>query len=258
MLRQFEDHVEALARQCFETPILQDSFTVVGGLEGGGTSSCRVKINRSGLSAWAKPARIAADNLSCVVNEKIASDLAFRLGLPVAPVQIIQNCSVPGFPQNVAVSYAASPQARHWGQVFVPGQHAQLLAPRLGAILVFHAWIDDHDHNWHDGNALLEVLGPDKIRAVFIDYSFSLTRQWKPPALAPDRGTYWSQRVGPYAGLNVDTAKATLGAIQQLDVSEIEDIIKRVPTDCLSEAEAAALALGLHQRGADLTRLVGL
>ena len=254
MLRHFETHIEALAQQCFDQPILDDTFIVEGMPEGGGTSSRRVRVAGTNQRAWAKPARIAPDNLNCVVNEKIASDLAFSLGLPVAPVQIIKRCTVPDFPPVVALSYSALPQPRQWGQVSVTHSQRKSLASVLGAMFAFHAWIDDHDHNWNDGNALLETSNDGSIRAVFIDYSFSLTRRWNPPAPAPDGR--WGQRSGPYLNLDQDAAIATVEAIRQVALSELEDTIAHVPRDCLSEANASALAKGLHERGSTLRALL--
>ncbi len=254
--RRFESHVEALAKRCADSPIVSETFVAEGNLEGGGTSSRRVKISSSGLTAWVKPARIAADNMSCVANEKIASDLAYKLGLPVAPVQIFRDHKVDGFPDIVVASYAASPQPRPWGQVVLSNQHKQDVAPALGAMLAFHAWIDDHDHSWSDANALCEILSAVEARPVFIDYSFSLTRQWKPPTPAPVRN--WRMRPGPYSYADTGSMATAVDRIEQFAFNELQSIIARVPRDCLSVDTAAALATGLFERRLQLRQILGL
>lgn len=254
MWRKFTPVVEEAARACFENPVISAPLTIEGALEGGGTSSRRVRVN--GLVGWAKPARIAPDNASCVVNEKIAHDLAFELGLPVAPTQIITDHGSSEFPPFVSVAYAATAQPRHWNDGMLNAPQAASVASALGAMRVFHAWIDDHDHDWNAGNALIEPLDADSARPVFIDYSFSLTREWRPPAPPPVRP--WRARNGPYATMDLASADSAVERILALDVNKIELIIRRIPGVLLDRASAEALILGLADRRTDLRKIIGL
>jgi hypothetical protein len=257
-MRRFDPDIEGMARECYENPTIKSEFTANGGMQGGGTGSRQAIVRQTGRTAWIKPARAAADNQSCVANEKIASDLAYKLGLPVAPVQIILEHGQADFPAIVVASYAASAQPRPWpvGQLgHLNEDQRRSLAGPLGAMRVFHAWIDDHDHDWNAGNALLDVIDEQTVRPIFIDYSFSLTRQWMPPAPPPARN--WNSRNGPYQNLDGPTALAAIDQINQLALNDIEAIIKRVPEAVLSGAAGDALASGLFERRANLKGLLG-
>jgi hypothetical protein len=201
-MRRFAPHIETLARRCFENPESQEAFTISGAPAGGATTAIPITINANGIRAYAKPARAATDNGACVAHEKIASDIGYKLGLPVAPVLLSRACTGTALPPIVALSYMALPQPRPWGQVSLSPDELTALRPVLAAMYAFHVWIDDHDHNWN------------VVRTVFIDYTFSLTHQWNPPAAAPVRP--WHTMTGPYANTDFGALTAAIGKIERL------------------------------------------
>ena len=85
-------------------------------------------------------------------HEKIAADLGHALGLPVAPVLLSKQTKGHGLPNIVALSFATLKQPTQWGAVVADGGQRADLRPALAGMWGFHCWIDDHDHNWSDGN----------------------------------------------------------------------------------------------------------
>jgi hypothetical protein len=171
-------------------------------------------------------------------------------------VQIILDHGQADFPAIVAASYQASEQPRPWTEGHLNEAQRRSLAAPLGAMRVFHAWIDDHDHDWNPGNALIDVIDERTVRTIFIDYSFSLTRQWTPPTPPPARN--WNSRNGPFKNLDPVAALAAIDRINQLALSDIEAIIYRVPEAILAHATGVGLARGLYERRAGLKGLLGL
>jgi hypothetical protein len=107
----------------------------------------------------------------------------------------------------------------------------------------FHAWIDDHDHNWHEGNALFECHADGTAGTVFYDYGHSLMHQWKPPAPAPVRN--WTAKSGPFAMLEAADMSQIIERIEQFPVKDLESIITRIPAECLAPDLGKSLIAGL-------------
>lgn len=200
MWRRFEPHIDTAAADCAAKVISDEPFVVVGRPGGGGTLAIEVRLSISGLTAFAKPARMGPDNGRSAAHEKIASDLGYALGLPVAPVVLSRQ--TPGTTLSaiplVALSYSALRQPRPFGGLIksISPHSAAALREVATAMFVFHCWIDDHDH-FGDSNALAEQATDGTLRSIFFDYSFALMREWSPPAPAKDR-PQWGNPPDPY------------------------------------------------------------
>src|SRR5580698_10122434 len=105
MWRRYDSHVEALSAECAQALLTDEPFAAIGTPVGGGTSAIPVKMQRSGLPAYVKPARIGPANGPDAAHEKIAADLGYRLGLPVAPVILSKSVAGAPLPPLVVVSY---------------------------------------------------------------------------------------------------------------------------------------------------------
>ena len=135
-------------------------------------------------------------------------------------------------------------------------QELDLLRPALASMRAFYCWIDDHDHDWSDGNALLERTSAGEIRAAFIDHSYSLTKAWNPPA--PPLVRNWRTMNGPYAQSDIAAMTRIVEQIEQFPLTDLPDIIQKVPPDCLSAAGGDALAHALFDRREQLRGLLNL
>jgi hypothetical protein len=254
--RNFPADIEDLAKQCAADPLCTEEFEIIGTRAGGGSIAFPVRLKASGRLAWVKPAVAAGDNARTAAHEKIVADLAYALGFAIAPVALSRMTKGHGLPPIVALSFAALKQPKSWSGVLatLTDTHKAALRPQLSAILALHCWIDDHDHDWNEGNALFECDSNGAARTVFFDYGHSLTHQWTPPAAAPVRD--WKRRNGPYSYTEKSEIIHAIEPIGKLAVKDLEAIIKRIPPDCLAPDLGTHLITALDQRRAQLGTLL--
>jgi hypothetical protein len=149
--RCFAQADEAISDQWSRETSTTESWTL-GGPIGSGESASSHVLSSSGRRGAGKPAH-ATDGTPRAAHEKIASDLAYHLGLPVPAVCLWTN---PTDGARYAVSVWAFSQALTWADM-IP----KLTAPFLqnagkvfSAARVFQTWIADSDHNGNGGNVL--------------------------------------------------------------------------------------------------------
>jgi hypothetical protein len=256
MWRFFAPHVEAHASTCLANQLSTESFALTGPVAAGGSSAVPVKM-QSGLRAYAKPARVQPGD---VARERLTFVLGYRLQLPVASVLISRETvglAAGGLPSVVALSFEMLAQGRVWGQIAasLTAVEVNALRPTFSAMHAFHAWIDEHDH--FGGSNMQIERGQSGIQASFYDYSFSLTHQWQPPALAPFRNE-WQNPPAPYANPDPLVMDQIVAQVQGFPLVELESIVGALPIDCLSQADGAALAQGLFERGKQLKTVLNL
>jgi hypothetical protein len=157
----------AKADEWFQNPIQAIAVTSTGPFSATADGACPVEFDR-GTAGFVKPRPGAAKNL-VVAREKIAFDLAYLLGLPVAPV-VVRLPDPPDWPHYSALSLVVSPTARLWG---AGGYNIATAAECLEALRVFWTWIGDNDHNGHPGN-LLFLMHSGQCEVTAIDHSYSL------------------------------------------------------------------------------------
>lgn len=257
-IRKFSADVDDLAKQCVSEPLCKEEFEIIGTRAGGGSIAFPVRLKGSGKLAWVKPAVAAGDNARTAAHEKIVADLALALDCPVAPVALSRQTKGHGLPTIVALSFATLKQPKPWNAIIgiMTDAHKAALCPQLSSMLALHCWIDDHDHNWNDGNALFECDADGNARTVFFDYGHSLTHQWKPPAAAPVRD--WKSRNGPWSLTEKSRIIHAVERIEKLAVNDLEAIIKGVPDDCLPPDLRKGLFTALVQRRTQLKTLLDL
>lgn len=232
-----------------------EGFDVIGSKAGGGTGAVPIKFKAANSTAWLKPWQAKGARLADVAHERIAFRLGHFLSLPVSPVAIAKNSADANLPPWVALSYAALEQPRPWGQNAFDEATARRFAPVLGAMLAFHCWIDDHDHNWNEGNALFELSarGP---AAAYFDYSYSLSKRLTPAGEFPAQD--WRALGGPNSMADWDTAAQVVEKIEGFPVKELRCIIEEVPDDCLQAEAKNRLIDALGQRRAEVRALLKL
>jgi HipA-like protein len=246
-LRGFSAEVEGLAAEWRNAPVTAEAWTTDGNMfaapgEAGGCFV--VSGNRRG---WAKPGAKKMDDCPRAAHEKIASDLAFELGLPVPPVVLWERkngglqdetfCCISAIPFDAAIK---------WGQIAaVPTTAARLLAAfpaHASAMSVFDCWVDNQDRH-NDGNVLASEAG-GVARVAYIDYSYALSHSWgqQVPDPIPGPGRY------PATAADEAAAKDCLAAIEGLTEEKIREIVNRVPDQFLPAAKKVIISDGLIAR----------
>jgi hypothetical protein len=259
-LRNFPANSEALAKRCASELFCVEDFDVAGGRAGGGSGAFPVKVNGFVPPAWVKPAAAVGDNTRTAAHEKIVADIACALTFPVAPVMLstlTKGKPVP-LPDTVALSFGVLGQPKPWSGItaIMSDNHKASLSPQMSAMFALHCWIDDHDHNWNEGNALFECYADGSAAVVFYDYGHSLTHQWTPPGAAPNRN--WQQRQGPWSVTKMPEIIHAVELIEKLAINDLEAIIRRIPPNCLAPDLGNHLITALDQRRAQLRGLMNL
>ena len=196
--------------------------------------------------AFIKPRPDAPDPLT-VAREKIAADLGYDLGLPVAPVVVKNPCDQ--WQRPSAVSLVCLGAGRAWG-TGTDALRAQA-APALEALRVFWTWIGDDDHKGHHENLLYAVEnGVVKLSA--IDHARSLGHGMRGDLLEiPASIGYGAARL-PGAD---EARRALVERIAALPTEGIAAIVRRLGS-ILTVAEQEMILEVLQVRSEALTRLL--
>ena len=201
-----------------------------------------------GFQAVKKPGLPMAGNM-IAAREKIAADLAYLLELPVPPVTLWDTgCGV-----YAAVSALAFVSSLTWGQAqkLLTGPQTAELIPAMSAMIPFESWIDAQDRQ-NEGNVLVGIEPTGRAVGAWIDYTFSMDHVWQgnmkvacavppqyPPVGAPD------------AAVIMEVAEK----IATIKDAEVEEIINRIPGNCLPAASAASIRDNLLARRAPVRAL---
>jgi hypothetical protein len=206
------------------------------------------------LTGFAKPSRQPNEPAGApprAVHEKIASDLAFDLRLPIPPVVLWhRNVSSPDQETLCAVSLVPFQPAHKWGHVeatpVARDRIASVMGAAASAMSVFDTWLDNRDR--HNGGNLLVHEGPatGNIHWAYIDYAYSMTYGWgqgAAPATAAAVGRYPAQ-----AAPEIKAVAEVLRAIETMEEGKIRSVATRLSPDFLDAARAAIVTDGLIRR----------
>ena len=200
------------------------------------------------LYAVAKPIGQAPQNNGALIltgyetaaMDKIAFDLAYDLGVPVAPVALWQNAENKPFAISLK-PFAETISAHAFGLAMGSLSHMEeaLAArhlPELTAITVFNLLVGQGDD--HSGNLLLDAQNP-KSPCVFIDYHTAFQREvlqsGRPQESGivdflpnPSQDKIWGK---DHILRAMDTAVATefVAKIFNLDPDKVAGIVERIP-----------------------------
>jgi hypothetical protein len=246
-LRGFTAELEALASEWRSQIESTAAWSVIGKVPRG--QDAGVVVQAGELRGYAKPGR--RESLCCrAAHEKIASDLAFDLGLPVPPVLLWRRPKVAITDEEfTAISASAFVPIYAWEQVC----HDPELGPRFGAALApiacamcpFDTWVGNTDR--HNGGNVVVTMQPDGIRAAYIDYAYALSHDW---ARVPDARAR-VDAVRPYptaAPVDPQCARATIDRIEGLPQAQIELIVNRIPDEFLPDGAKSVIVDGLLER----------
>lgn len=192
-------------------------------------------------------------------REKICSDLAADLGVPVPPAIL---CRRAGAQRNneeayVVVTLFMYPTQFHWGSVrdtLDDGDELsrimRTLLPHVSArAFAFDTWVLQGDHNDHDSNISFgyDPSEPSRRGYVFLDYAmalrFGLEADWEQSGAAG---------FPPRMKRDLDTASLAeaVSNIEALPESRIRDVVGRIPQEFLPPDDASQIIQGLVARQA--------
>ena len=255
--RSFSDDVEATAKfwRGFIVSRRQWKFVGVPGSAGGEAKGTFVRA--STLDGFAKPTHEKKDSMPRAAHEKIASDLAFELGLPVPPVVLWRRKHVmPDEEPCVAVSLVPFNPAHKWGHVSKTNDAARRVIKSLhkaaAAMMVFDTWVDNRDRA-NEGNLIVHEGRPETgstIQCAYIDYAYSMAYGWR---ISDDFKAVTAAPIYP-KDIKVDksTVGKVVGAIETLSDDMVRLIVQRIPTDFVPRSQRALISDGLLHRRSEL------
>lgn len=227
-LRRFLSPVPSIASNWFEHPVQNIAVKRLGDFTPSADGACQVCFGEDRV-AFAKP---RADQGTLVVaNEKIASDLAFLLHLPVSPVVIRTPIFGTEWDRHTAMSLSCLQSARHWSDG-TPAM-CDTVAQSLEALRVFWTWIGDMDHNAHPQNLLYEIDENSHPQLLAIDHSY-IWGQGGDPLTTPVSTGYGSDAHGTAAA----TRQNTVENIERLDAANLQRVVHRLVGTVLTESQA--------------------
>ncbi len=177
-------------------------------------------------------------------NEKIAADLAFRLGLPVPPAILWKNDMAPE-PDRYQVISAVVFKEHDCFNAALPDlsaiqRHAAERA--ISAMWIFETWITEADRGAK--HCLVNrARNRSSLPLAFIDYAYAFADSWGIGEVMSGAADYWC-----LLDRDAAAAGAMLERIEKLDRESIETIIRRIPAACLNARHAEAIVDSLLTR----------
>jgi hypothetical protein len=229
--RSFDGDTEALADVWSTTAVSADRWIPTG--KNWQTNSRPIEVsNQNNLRGVAKPGEPIPDRCLRAAHEKIVSDLAYVLGLPVPPSILWDRGPSHAGERYCAISAWAFERANEWQHAVSRLNQLQVDLARsvAGAMRAFDTWVaasdrkSDHILVRDDGNQ-------SKIGLAYIDYAFALSHEWCGGAGAPAE-----PRQAFPDGIGFDPASQTaiVQAIENLEEQRIAEIVNRIPAEYVS------------------------
>jgi hypothetical protein len=256
VFRQFPDATERIAKEWYAAVETTEVWMVTpGGTRGGEANGFFVK-SRDLKSAYAKPGKTptAHPTLPRAAIEKIASDLAFVLGLPVPPAILWHRENAPrGQGRRCCLSLVPFVPVHEWKTIrlnaIVEAQLIPALVDAASGMSVLDTWLDNHDRAnlrnlvvSRDPSVLVD--GKPLVRAAYLDFSFSMSGPWNakmerdlavaccPPGMVP----------------NVQAIDRVVARIEGLDWGVVEQIVQRIPDEYMQAADRDLIVTTLRAR----------
>lgn len=187
-------------------------------------------------------------------REKIASDLAYDLGVDVPPVLLATRDDAASNEERfVAVSLVLYPVQLSWEQVRSVATH--FLEKSLDAreqvarAWVFDTWLDQRDH--HDGSPHNIILGgsvENDLKFVFLDYAFSLGHldHWNGHKFERCERAQFPALLRQIAPAEVIMEQVK--RIEALTSGQIKEVVWRIPVSHLPDSQKEMMCQGLIDR----------
>ncbi len=222
-------------------------------------------IRRDPVGGYAKPGhdQQPIDQHPRAAHEKICSDLAFDLGLPIPPCVLWAPTTAPiaNGSARLSVSLLAFTRPNKWSTVLTKpettGRILPQVAPIAAAMAAFNTWVGNTDHD-NGGNVLATEDTSEAqvvVRVAYIDYANALSMKFGADPAAPENWTTRSvvrpyPRVDPYRpGMpDLATMAAVVQRIEALPDPTITEIVERIPAAFITDGRRRTTVLGLLHR----------
>lgn len=241
--RNFSPELELLADVWSTSAITTDTWNPTG--KKWGTNSQPFEVtSQNNVRGVAKPGALINDRCLRAAHEKIVSDLAYILGLPVPPVTLWDRGQGHVGDRYTAISAWAFVKANEWQIVRPRLTAAQIEAAKriAGAMRAFDTWIAASDRK--GDHVLVSDDGlQDSMSVAQIDYAFALSYEWcgivgaqaNPRPAFPDG-----------VGFDPVACDEMAKSIENLEELRIIEIINRVPVEYFSAVANAKDVISSH------------
>jgi hypothetical protein len=255
-LRNFPDHINTLADQWITMVVNGEDWTATGRRYHGISLPYEV-VNKQRVLAVLKPgpsgrSQCKPSELGC---EKIASDLAYLLELPVPPVVLSQAVDRQGAPPYwVALSAICFDVSLQLNQVWAMlERNQQTHCDRLAsATMIFDLWIGNVDRDERNIIVHMSRGGQPWRGAGIVDHSRSLIHCWE----SVYERDFNDLRIYRPALIDFETMQKTVEKIVGLPESELERIIDRIPPEVLGGPAKTVITDQLLSRRQRLTTYI--
>jgi hypothetical protein len=254
--RGFFSDLERTASEWIKEPVTKDSWKPNGKKFGGESQTLGVTNGtRNDVAKPGKKLDGGNTGICYAAHEKIASDLAYHLGLPVPPVVLWERTDASDAEHRwCSVSAWVFPGARKFGEVgTVPAENQGRAGAALSAMTAFDAWIGVEDRN--NDNLVIDGDYKSSQPIACLDYSWSLSKTWT-------KGNYprspISNYVQHFGGLSVRDQKLMADRICDMEKTTISAIVNGIPETFLPLDRAGTIIEGLLNGQGTLHRLLGL
>lgn len=253
--RGFSAEVLALAPEWRRTLITKDNWKPNGRTFGG--ESQTLGVTNGMRNDVAKPGK--AVTMCYAAHEKIVSDLAFELDLPVPPGMLWDRADATATQHRwcyiSAFAFDAPRKFQELGGRIPDGQRGYA-REAASAMLVFDHWVGVEDRNDH--NLIVDGDFKSTQPIACIDYAWSLSKRWTKGSYPRDIFQNYVSRLG---GAMDTERKRMADRIAALGPNVIEEIVTRVTrgaADFLSAEKAEIIVAGLVDGQGAIHKALGL
>lgn len=248
--RDFASEIEKVADLWFANPVTTDTWQATGKTWGSESQPYEVS-NQNNLRGVAKPGlNRPVDITRRAANEKIASDLAYLLNLPLPPIVLWDRGD--GVNERYAsISAWAFENAIEWphARAGLSKQQLKIASRAAGAMQLFDTWVAAQDRK--DEHLLVrDDADASRLGLAYIDYAYAVSYEWS-QSQTPAPGLRPSSPSCVVA--DADAAKELLTRVQAIEEHAIKDIVNRIPSACFSDDGKIATLDGLLRRRDALT-----
>jgi hypothetical protein len=253
--RLFSPSCETLARDWRARIESEDEWaaTSAPGPATGGESAGYL-VSCGPVNAYCKPSMTDASPVPVprAAHEKIASDLAQDLELPVPPAVLLRWGTPPHGNQSLVVcTLIPFHPAYKWDVArAVPGLEATLKFDArfaASAMIPFDTWLGNTDR-LNGGNLIVNqatAAAGGKLQFAYLDFAYSMSKEWRPDfRIVTPVGVYPTEP----AHIDVMTMEWVISAIENMPDETIRLVVTRVPEVFLPRPAAQLIIDGLIYR----------
>jgi hypothetical protein len=249
--RSFSVEVETLAAEWTKHPVSTEKWEDLGFF--GNSESKPFRVSNGAFVGLAKPGERKSDGIARAAHEKIVSDLAYHLHLPVPPVLLWDRASSENTRERyVSISAWAFAPTFTWdeGSKNLSEEHRKEASRIVSAMLPFETWVSAQDRK--SDHLIVNTVGTN-LQLAFIDYAYSLSFSWAVAKAAIGASPSY---------VPVTKDQSTIGEVSEListfEPERIRTIVNGVPVEYLSDSQRDTIIANLISRRDDIKALMGV